>query len=164
MTLERIDSRDIGEVMAIIEDARTFQLSYGNKQWATGYPSEELISSDAKNGIGYKVLIDGKISGYLAIVDYDSAYDEIDGAWMTDGKYIALHRIAFSSSFRGKGLFPALINGCKAIAESRDALSIRIDTDRSNMIMQHLLPKLGFRHTGYVLFEGDRKLAYEFVL
>ena len=53
------------------------------------------------------------------------------------------------------------IDEMKKEAEKREAKSIRIDTDRQNPIMQHLLVKLGFTKTGYILFEGDRKLAYE---
>ena len=50
---------------------------------------------------------------------------------------------------------------CIRIADERGCASIRVDTDRRNPIMQHLLSKLGFTFTGHVLFEGDRKLAYE---
>ncbi len=161
MKIERIAKEDIPKVMEIIEEARAFQLSYGNMQWADGYPSLPLVESDAETGIGYKVLQDDRIIGYLAIVDYDETYDAIEGKWLADGPYIALHRIAFSDSVRGKGLFSSLIAECEKLAEGKGALSIRIDTDKSNSIMQHLLEKLGFIQTGIVFFEGSGKLAYE---
>ena len=150
-----------GKALRIIEEGRAFQLSYGNEQWADGYPSPALIEDDINKGIGYVLVIDDEIAAYLAIVDHDDSYDEIDGKWLSDGSYIALHRIAFSDSFRGKGLFRILIDETRKLAAEREAASIRIDTDRRNPIMLHLLPKLGFMHTGYILFDGDRKLAYE---
>ena len=164
MELCPIGVDDIPAAMKIIEDARAFQISYGNLQWADGYPSEELLREDAMNGTGFKIVSDGVIAGYLAIVSHDPAYDDIEGRWVTDGPYIALHRIAFSSAFRGRGLFPMLIDECRKLAVKRGAFSIRIDTDRRNPIMRHLLPRLGFIPTGTVLFAGDRKLAYELPL
>ena len=164
MELMRAEAGDISRIRGIIEEARSFQLSYGNRQWAHGYPSLALIEEDIRTGIGYKAVVDGITMGYLAIVGHDAAYDSIDGRWLSDGPYIALHRIAFSDEARGHGLFPALIDGCRAQAALSGALSIRIDTDRLNPIMQHLLEKLGFSFTGYVIFEGDRKLAYELMI
>ena len=161
MEILRSTALDIPRIMEIIEEARAFQLSYGNGQWADGYPSRALIAADAESGIGYKAVEDGMTIGYLAIAGHDDSYDAIEGEWITDGPYIALHRIAFAKSVRGRGLFPVLIDKCIAIARERGCASIRVDTDRRNPIMQHLLSKLGFTFTGHVLFEGDRKLAYE---
>ena len=164
MKLMRAEVEDILRIMEIIEEARAFQLSYGNGQWADGYPSLPLIEDDVSAGIGYKAMVNGSMAGYLAIVTHDDSYDSIEGQWITDGSYIALHRIAFSDEARGHGLFSSLIDACKGIAALNGSVSIRVDTDKRNPIMQHLLEKLGFVHTGYVLFAGDRKLAYELVL
>ena len=161
MRIEKAQKEDIPRILQIIEEARSFQLSYGNKQWAGGYPSPALIENDIATGIGFKVIVDERTEGYLAVVDYDESYDAIEGKWLSDQSYIALHRIAFSDAIRGRGLFPLFIDEMKKEAEKREAKSIRIDTDRQNPIMQHLLVKLGFTKTGYILFEGDRKLAYE---
>ena len=161
MMLEKAMPEDAARIMEIIEEARRFQLSYGNMQWAGGYPSLSLIESDIAEGIGYKAVLDGSIIGYLAVVDFDETYGSIDGKWMSDGPYIAVHRIALSDSSRGKGLFPAIVEALDGVAAERGAMSIRMDTDSANPIMQHLLGKLGFVHTGYVMFEGSRKLAYE---
>ena len=163
MRIEKAQKEDIPRILQIIEEARSFQLSYGNKQWAHGYPSRALLSSDAEEGIGY-FAVEDDIVGYLAIVDYDAAYDELEGKWLSAEPYIALHRIALSDKSRGKGFFPSLINETGKIARERGAWSIRIDTDRRNPIMLHLLPKLGFVFTGTVLFAGDKKLAYELLL
>ena len=164
MEIMRSTALDIPRIMEIIEEARAFQLSYGNGQWADGYPSRALIAADAESGIGYKAVEDGMTIGYLAIAGHDDSYDAIEGAWITEGPYIALHRIAFAKSARGRGLFPSLMEECIRIADERGCASIRVDTDRRNPIMQHLLSKLGFTFTGHVLFEGDRKLAYELPL
>ena len=53
MKLMRAEVEDILRIMEIIEEARAFQLSYGNGQWADGYPSLPLIEEDVAAGIGY---------------------------------------------------------------------------------------------------------------
>ena len=164
MIVRKARIEDLGRMLSIIEEARAYQLSYGNAQWADGYPSPALISDDIASGIGYVAEIDGRTAGCMAIVTYDPSYDEIEGAWITDGPYIAVHRLAFSDEYRGKGLFGSLISSLRALAAEQDAASIRIDTDRHNPIMIHLLEKNGFISTGFVLFAGDRKLAYELPL
>ena len=58
--LDTINHDDIRRIMEIIEEARQFLLSYGNMQWAGGYPSESLIENDAENGVGYKIEVEGK--------------------------------------------------------------------------------------------------------
>ena len=161
MTVALAGHGDEKRIMEIIEEARSFQLSYGNRQWADGYPSRSLIEEDIRTGIGYSIIVNSEIAGYMAIVTHDVSYDRIDGAWIADWPYIAIHRLALSDRYRGQGLFPSIISKAIDIGREKGALSLRIDTDRSNPIMKHLLEKLGFVHTGYVLFEGDPKPAYE---
>ena len=164
MVLDTINHGDIGRIMEIIEEARRFLISYGNMQWAGGYPSEPLIEDDAENGIGYKIVIDGRTEGYLAILTDDDSYAAIDGKWISDGPYIAIHRLALSDAARGRGLFPEIIMKAAEVGRRKGAASLRIDTDDSNQIMKHLLEKLGFTHTGHVFFEGSAKPAYELML
>lgn len=164
MIVRKARIEDLGRMLSIIEEARAYQLSYGNAQWADGYPSPALISDDIESGIGYVAEIDGRIAGSMALLTHDPAYDAIDGAWIAAGPYIAVHRLAFSDEYRGKGLFGSLISSLRVLAAEQNATSIRIDTDRHNPIMIHLLDKNGFISTGFVLFAGDRKLAYELPL
>ena len=164
MIVRKARIEDLGRMLSIIEEARAYQLSYGNAQWADGYPSPALISDDIASGIGYVAEIDGRIAGSMALLTHDPAYDAIDGAWIAAGPYIAVHRLAFSDEYRGKGLFGSLISSLRVLAAEQNAASIRIDTDRHNPIMIHLLEKNGFISTGFVLFAGDRKLAYELPL
>lgn len=161
MTIVRARSGDEERIMEIIEEARSFQLSYGNRQWAGGYPSRALIEGDIEAGIGYVIRHSGMIIGYMAIVTHDDSYDHLQGIWLTDGPYIAIHRLALCDEWRGKGLFGSIIAEAESIGRQMGAISLRIDTDDSNPIMKHLLGKLGFIHTGYVLFEGNPKPAYE---
>ena len=79
MRIEKAQKEDIPRILQIIEEARSFQLSYGNKQWAGGYPSPALIENDIATGIGFKVIVDERTEGYLAVVDYDESYDAIEG-------------------------------------------------------------------------------------
>jgi hypothetical protein len=94
--------------------------------------------------------------GYFALLPSpEPTYENIDGAWLTDGPYGVIHRIA---SYPGvHGIFSAVI----AYAAQRYA-HLRIDTHRDNRIMQHLIEKHGFTYCGIIWLEdGSERLAYE---
>ena len=85
----------------------------------------------------------------------EPTYDRIDGAWLTDGPYGVIHRIASYPDVHG--VFAAIIG----FALERYP-HLRIDTHRDNRIMQHLIGKYGFTYCGIIwLTDGTERLAYE---
>ena len=49
---------EISEIMKIYEAARCFMAEHGNPtQWVNGYPSEELVTEDCKNGELYVCVL-----------------------------------------------------------------------------------------------------------
>ena len=104
------------------------------------------------------------VTGHLAthIVAYfallpspEPTYSHIDGAWLTDGPYGVIHRIASYPEVHG--IFSAIID----FAAAR-YLHLRIDTHRDNRIMQHLIDAAGFTYCGIIWLEdGTERLAYE---
>jgi len=97
---------------------------------------------------------------YLSF-DGDPTYPSIEGKWLSDIPYIVVHRIALSRRFAGRGLSTAAFGEIQKLCEEKGLHSIRIDTDKKNHRMQHVLEKNGFTFCGYVLFDGDKKWAYE---
>ena len=139
------------------------------EQWAApGFPPDDLLLRDIARGGGFVMLSD-KISpraslgrddktviAYFALLPSpEPTYAHIDGAWLTDGPYGVIHRMASYPEVHG--IFSAVID----FAAVRYP-HIRIDTHRDNRIMQHLIAKHGFTYCGIIWLEdGTERLAYE---
>ena len=165
IVLERAVISELDECYAIVDSGRRFQREQGFVQWTDDYPDFDTVKDDIMTGRGYVLKDGGELAGYMFItLDGEPAYKDIDGAWHSDGPYAAVHRIAFSPKFRGRGLAGeawSLISGyCRALG----AASIRIDTDFPNTRMQHVLEKNGFRRCGIIMFQGSGKIAYDKLL
>jgi len=161
-TLEPARMDELSICLDIIREGREFQQAQGFTQWTEEYPSAALIESDIREQQGYLFKIDGTPAGYMYLsFDGDPTYPAIEGAWQADIPYIVVHRIALSKAFAGKGLSSAAFAAVQALCKEKGVHSIRIDTDKKNARMQHVLEKNGFVFCGYVLFDGDKKWAYE---
>ena len=156
--------------MEIYRYARAFMAAHGNpRQWgATNWPPERLIRRDVAQGNSYVCVHGDRVVGtfFFAVgEDVEPTYREIrDGRWRDPGPYGVIHRMAFGAEFQGRGLFPPALRLVEAACLARGVRSLRIDTDPSNLRMQHLLERNGFTLRGTVLFQGDAKLAYDKVL
>ena len=86
----------------------------------------------------------------------DPVYDHIDGAWLDEKPYAAVHRVA--SAGKKRGILPICMEYCLSRAEN-----IKIDTHENNKIMQHQLEKLGFVRCGTItLANGESRVAYQY--
>lgn len=162
MTIRKSTEADIPRMMKIYAYARAFMAAHGNpNQWgATNWPPEELIRQDIADGHSYVCVNDGLIIGtffYTAGPDIEPTYAKIDdGAWLDCSPYGVVHRIASDGSEKGIGAF------CINWAYEQCG-HLRMDTHGDNVVMQHLLKKLGFIHCGtiYVREDNDPRLAFE---
>ncbi len=143
--------------------ARSFMAEHGNpNQWGpTNWPPEALLRQDIRDGHSYVCLDeDGRVIGTFFFIfgeDIEPTYRVIeDGAWLGDGPYGAVHRVASDGSRPGIGAF------CINWAYGQCG-HLRIDTHGDNVVMQNLLKKLGFTHCGTIHVEEDNypRLAYE---
>lgn len=92
------------------------------------------------------LLYGNEIVGTAVFLDYEPDYDVLcDGAWLQNGNYLAVHRVACKASFRGRGVGTALLTYAAAEAVKQGAVSLRIDTHEENIPMRSLLEKNGFR-------------------
>ena len=150
---------DLPQLLQIYETARRFMQQTGNAgQWVDGYPKEELLISDIKQGHSYVCLNENnEIAGtFYYIVGEEPTYLNIyEGSWLNNDSYGVIHRIA--SSGKQKGIAETCINWC--LEKCRN---LRIDTHRDNKVMQNILQKLGFTYCGIIYLEnGDERLAYQ---
>ena len=156
----RID--DLPRLQEIYQFARQFMAEHGNpNQWGpTNWPPQALLESDIATGISYVCEHDGRIVGTFAFLcgpNIEPTYRTIfDGAWIDDGPYGVIHRMASDGSVKGIGAF------CIDWA-FKQCGHLRVDTHGDNLVMQNLLVKLGFTHCGTIYVEEDDypRLAYE---
>ena len=161
-TLEQAKPHEFDACMQILREGRAFQQEQGFIQWTPEYPSEALVREDIRTGGGWLYKIDGEPAGYMYLsFEPDPSYADPACAWRRDVPYAAVHRIALSRRFAGKGLSCAVFGAIRELCRARGVSCIRIDTDKKNARMQHVLEKNGFVRCGCVLFEGDKKLAYD---
>ncbi len=163
MQIRKSTEQDLGRMLKIYAVARRFMAEHGNpNQWGPrGWPPEALLRRDIESGRSYVCLNDaGRVVGTFFFdqgADIEPTYRQIaDGAWLDDGPYGVVHRIASDGSERGVGAY------CLSWAYAQCG-HLRIDTHGDNTVMQGLLVKLGFVHCGtiYVYEDNDPRLAYE---
>ena len=164
MVIRPATPADIPALRPVFEAAKAIMRADGNHdQWATpGFPDDSLLLRDIARGGGFVISseagggVEKSLVAYFALLPSpEPTYDYIDGAWLTDGPYGVVHRMA--SYPEEHGIFAAVID----YAAARYA-HLRIDTHRDNRIMQHLIEKHNFTYCGIIWLEdGTERLAYE---
>ena len=144
--------------MRIYESAQDFMISSGNPtQWGRTYPAKELIEEDIETGVCHVICDDDVPHGVFALFSGDEpTYSYIEnGKWLNDDEYVTVHRIASDGAV--KGIFKSAIDYCKGICDN-----IRIDTHKSNIIMQKVIEKNCFEKCGIVYVrDGSPRIAYQ---
>lgn len=159
MDVIKAEMKDLPVVMQIIDCGRRIMRENGNmKQWVDGYPTEEIVIGDIKQGKCY-LCVDGEVpvGTFVFTTDGEPTYARIyEGKWLAPDKpYGVIHRMASNGEVRG--VFSAAIEFC-----SNQSRNLRIDTHRDNHIMRHNLQKHGFCYCGIIYLDnGDKRLAYQ---
>ena len=165
LTLEKAEKENLDVCYDILDQGRKFQQQQGFIQWTEDYPTKDLIRRDIEQGIGYALMLDGTIAGYMCITsEEEPAYQNIKGAWRSDQPYIVVHRWALSNDFHGLGLADRTLALIDEFCRTQDRTYIRVDTDFPNRRMQHILEKNGYVRCGEVIFQGSGKIAYDKIL
>ena len=155
--IKKAQLKDLDEIMKMIVEGRKHIQEYGIPQWINGYPSTETISDDINNDRGYVLIKDNEIIGYFVILHHDPCYDKIDGQWLDDSPYIAVHRTV--TKYFNKGLGSLMFDEIK---EKYD--HIRVDTHEGNISMNKCLLKNNFKYCGVIyLADGAPRNAYEYI-
>ncbi len=148
---------DLDTIMVLIENGRNHIKQYNIEQWTNGYPSRELILEDINNDRAYIFMDNDEISGYFVIINYDPCYDMIDGKWISDRPYVAVHRTVTKTY--NSGLGTKMLNEIK-----KKYNHIRVDTHEGNISMNKCLLKNNFIYCGVIhLKDGNPRNAYEFI-
>jgi hypothetical protein len=150
---------EIDRIMPAYSRARQFMQETGNEnQWINGYPSREDILHDIQSECLYICLSpEGEIAGaFFFKIGNDETYDKIyEGEWLNGKPYGVIHRLASSGAYKGVG--DACFRWC--LAKCKD---IRVDTHRSNHVMQHIFMKNGFVRCGIIYIRnGSERIAFQ---
>lgn len=104
----------------------------------------------------------GNVVAYGAVVfDGEPAYEAIEGAWLTDGDYVVLHRMAVADGEKGRGVATEFMRCVEAMACGRGTDSMRVDTNFDNRYMLRMLGRLGFVYCGKVRYRSGERQAFE---
>ncbi len=166
IVISRATLLDTDDIMVVIEEARDSIGRLGIDQWQYGYPNRDVVLRDIEAGISYTVrdASSGKLCGtYAAISSGDPNYDEIfEGAWLTDGPYIALHRFCVAKECRGHGVSDDIIEYLKGYCAEHSIASLRVDTHHGNYPMIRMVERTGFTRCGVIyLKNGEHRVAFE---
>lgn len=158
MVIRKTVEGDLEQIDLIYKNAKRFMRTTGNlEQWNGPKPNAQTAREDMERGIGYVLENDGEILAvFMFSTEKDPTYDKIyDGAWICDGPYGVIHRIAVKK--QGQGIFGRCVEFCLERCQS-----LRIDTHPDNAPMRRALEKLGFCYCGIIyLLSGESRLAYE---
>ena len=164
MIIRLAEKKDIDRIMQIIADARESIGRLGIDQWQYGYPTRDIVKEDIMLERSFVVVEDGEICATFALMLHgEPTYKKIYcGAWIGDGEYLALHRIAINSANRGKGIAEGIINFLCEYSNENGYSSVRVDTHEGNIPMRKMLEKNGFEYCGTIhLLDGQTRVAYE---
>ena len=164
MIIRVAEKKDIDKVMQIIADARASIGRLGIDQWQYGYPTRDIIKEDIILERSFVVEgEDGICATFALMMNGEPTYKKIYcGAWLTEGEYLALHRIAIESTHRGQGIAEAIMAFLDKYAQDNGYISVRVDTHEGNIPMRKMLEKNGFEYCGTIhLLDGQPRVAYE---
>ena len=163
--LRRAGMADLDTAVRLIDEAKAYLKAQGVDQWQAGYPDRKCIGEDIRAERGY-ILTDGAADMAYLCIDFDGepAYAKLDGQWLSDLNYAVVHRLAVSDAYKGRGLASVAFRLAQELCQARGVYSLRVDTDKDNGIMRHLLAKNGFSYCGTVWFQNSTKYAYEKLL
>lgn len=162
MEFRKALTSDIDEIWEIVQFAIQRRKEDGSKQWQDGYPNRDSIAVDIEQNYGYVISDEKGILAYGAVIfDVEPAYEEIEGAWLSTGPYVVIHRVAASDRAKGMSIATHFFNYVAELAKSKQVNSIKVDTNFDNMAMLRILEKLGYQYCGEVFFRGSARKAFE---
>lgn len=154
--------KDLPAIADIMHDAVTRMLREGKCQWNENYPTQMHILDDIKNDVGYVLEDGGSVIAYGAVVfDGEPAYEYLDGAWLSDGDYVVVHRVAVMQSCQSAGVGSRFMRCVEQLAASSGIGSFRIDTNFDNERMLGLIERCGFEFCGTVQYATGERRAFE---
>ena len=163
MIIRHANKTDLIDIMVIIEKAKIYMKENKINQWSENYPNEDVFLADLKENRLYVAEIKGKVVGMAVLVlDGDADYKNIDGKWLSAGKYGVIHRIAVNPDYKSQNVAKNLLDFFENKLKELNYDSIRVDTHKDNKSMLRFIEKNGFQKYGIVYIrKTDERIAFE---
>ena len=150
---------ELDAIMPLYDRGRAYMRQNGNEnQWINGYPQREMVAEDIRLGHLYIAEEAGETAAVFCNFcgkDVEPTYRVIDGAWVDNGPYGVIHRIAST------GKFPRMVEACTDWCLDR-CPRLKIDTHRDNSPMRRALERHGFAYCGVIVIDdGSERVAYQ---
>ncbi|KFF10626.1 GCN5 family acetyltransferase [Chryseobacterium soli] len=158
-----IEDREI--IWEMIQQSIERRRQDGSTQWQNGYPNINTVESDIAKGFGYILTVDGEPAVYSALILNDEpAYSTIEGAWLSNGEFVVVHRVAIDEKFAGQGLVKKLFDHIEEFTKSHGIQSVKVDTNHDNIAMLKILESKGYSYCGEVVLAGGIRKAFEKII
>lgn len=168
LTVRTSIEEDMSQLTSMLEDAIALLAMNNIDQWQNGSISSEiLLNAILKDqAFVWEQTDSGLIAGFCVLEEYDETYENLaEGEWTVNGSYFAIHRFMVSQQMRGGKVTGEMFMDIKKMAKINGIASLRIDTHPDNVMMQKVLARNGFEHTGLIyLPSGSSRLTYEYDL
>lgn len=163
--LRKAEMTDRDVIWDILQQAIERRRKDGSTQWQNGYPNIDTVESDITKGFGYVLTLDGEIAVYAALILNDEpAYSTIEGAWLSNGEFVVVHRVAVDEKFAGQGMTKKLFDHIEDFTKSHGIQSIKVDTNFDNIAMLKILESKGYTYCGEVYLAGGIRKAFEKII
>jgi len=163
--LRKAEHADRDIIWNILQQAIERRRIDGSTQWQQGYPNINTVESDIEKGFGYVMTVDGEIAVYVALILNDEpAYSTIEGAWLSNGEFVVVHRVAVDEKFAGRGMVKILFDHIEDFTRSHQIQSIKVDTNFDNIAMLKILENKGYTYCGEVFLAGGMRKAFEKII
>jgi len=165
--IRQAETKDLDEIVEIIEEAKLFLKNNGVPQWQAGYPDRSSFEEDIYKNQLY-VFEDKVIKGVFVLsFEIESCY--ITDFWPETFDYLVIHRIAVKNEFKGENIAGKMFDFSFMKAKETNKKSIRIDTHEKNIIMQNLLKKHKFKYCGIIYLQNivnleNKRQAYWYLM
>lgn len=163
--LRKAEHADRDIIWNILQQAIERRRIDGSTQWQQGYPNINTVENDIEKGFGYVMTVDGEIAVYVALILNDEpAYSNIEGAWLSTGEFVVVHRVAVDEKFAGRGMVKMLFDHIEDFTRSHRIQSIKVDTNFDNIAMLKILENKGYTYCGEVFLAGGMRKAFEKII
>ena len=160
-TIRHATEDDITVMQQVLAVGRERMRQAGNlHQWTGGYPSDDILKEDIRQGFSYVVEEDNRMIAVFVLAECEEpTYRRIfQGQWLDDTRpYATIHRIAALPEVHG--IFQMVVQFALLRMDS-----LRIDTHQDNHPMRHMVTSNGFTYCGIILLaDGSERMAYQLV-
>ncbi len=132
--IRKASLKDLTFVVKLFDQYRVFYEKESDKEKATEFISERLTLKDSV--IYVAESSDNNLVGFVQLYPIFSS-TRMQRLWLLNDLFVA-------NEYRGKGISKLLIESAKELCIETNACGLILETAKTNIVGNHLYPKLGF--------------------